>query len=54
MHILFQNDQYLGSYYFTRSADDPVQIEYSNSELLAMLVKYGPGSVASEWEAIEC
>ena len=24
MHIFFQNDQYLGSYYFTRSADDPV------------------------------
>ena len=24
MHIFFQNNQYLGSYYFTRSADDPV------------------------------
>ena len=24
MHIIFQNNQYLGSYYFTRSADDPV------------------------------
>ena len=26
MHIFFQNNQYLGSYYFTRSADDPVDI----------------------------
>ena len=24
MHIFFQNNQYLGFYYFTRSADDPV------------------------------
>ena len=26
MHIFFQNNQYLGYYYFTRSADDPVNI----------------------------
>ena len=24
MHIFFQNNQYIGSYYFTRSTDDPV------------------------------
>ena len=24
MYIFFQNNQYLGSYYLTRSADDPV------------------------------
>ena len=31
MHIFFQNNQYLGSYYFTRSADDPVDTsEYKN------------------------
>ena len=27
MHIFFQNNQYLGSYYFTRSADDPVNVK---------------------------
>ena len=47
MHIFFQNIQYLGSYYFTRSADDPVHVYLYNSlpliptPLLIMAVNIG-------------
>ena len=30
MHIFFQNNQYLGSYYFTRSENDPVGRQKNN------------------------
>ena len=36
MHIIFQNNQYLGSYYFTRSADDPVASPESKASLLLL------------------
>ena len=39
MHIFFQNNQYLGSYYFTRSADDPVQHYNIHKLILADLHK---------------
>ena len=34
MHIFFQNNQYLGSYYFTRSADDPVVGAFNQEKAL--------------------
>ena len=40
MHIFFQNNQYLGSYYFTRSADDPVDARYYMFQ--ALLLFPGP------------
>ena len=33
MHNFFQNNQYLGSYYFTRSADDPAYIYHPPSDM---------------------
>ena len=41
MHIFFQNNQYLGSYYFTRSADDPVVPSPMN--IIELLLKCDPG-----------
>ena len=56
MHIFFQNNQYLGSYYFTRSADDPVPVnaggmstERSRKGSSVLLLAWQVRQVTQDW-----